>query len=348
VSLREAIVEHQASHDVVARLASLLDEALRESVLAAEVRALANAGSVSRLFHGLGQLLSQLTDFRWLALAPRDQRFGGALLIHAHPETAQVAVTEAQRALHVDADRPVPAITITADPSCARSAVGTGAAALVDPVGFGGNLLGWLGLATAARPSEQEIRIFRTVATELGGPMRMAILVNEARRLAAVDPLTGLLNRRAFCSAMERELARCERHRHPVSVLLLDVDRFKSINDNHGHGAGDAVLAAVGKILLAAARRSDLVARWGGEEFVVALPETNDFGGRIAAERLRACIEATRIALPDGGSDVSVTASIGVATLRAGESLDALVARADRAMYAAKVAGRNRVESLAA
>jgi diguanylate cyclase (GGDEF)-like protein len=115
------------------------------------------------------------------------------------------------------------------------------------------------------------------------------------------------------------------------------------VNDTYGHAAGDAVLANVGTILRRSARRSDFVARWGGEEFAVALPDTGAEGASSAGERLRACIEAASTALA-GGAEVGITASIGVSTLMPGESLEALVARADRAMYAAKAAGRNRVE----
>jgi diguanylate cyclase (GGDEF)-like protein len=179
---------------------------------------------------------------------------------------------------------------------------------------------------------------------ELGGPLQMTSLYEDARRLAKTDALTGLLNRRAFIEAVERERARSDRHAYPLSLLLLDVDHFKRINDEHGHAVGDTVLQGVARILESVARRSDFVARWGGEEFVLALPQTGEAGARVAAERvLRALANATHKAADC--NPLQVTASIGVASCEAPWSIDALVAAADEAMYAAKARGRNRVES---
>jgi diguanylate cyclase (GGDEF)-like protein len=150
------------------------------------------------------------------------------------------------------------------------------------------------------------------------------------------------MNRRAFAALMHSELARCIRHGYPLSFALLDIDHFKQVNDTRGHGVGDRVIASMGDLLRNQLRRSDLAARWGGEEFVVAYTSTDMAGARIAAERLREAVEAHVIA-DDAGERVPVTASIGVATLNRGESFDSLVDRADRAMYASKTSGRNRV-----
>jgi diguanylate cyclase (GGDEF)-like protein len=155
--------------------------------------------------------------------------------------------------------------------------------------------------------------------------------------------LTGLLNRRAFLDAIDRERARSDRHAFPLSVLLLDVDHFKRVNDGRGHAAGDAVLRGVARVLEAVARRSDFVARWGGEEFVVALPQTGEAGARVAAERVRRAVAAETHSVPEG-EPVRVTVSIGVASLDAPWSVDRLLNAADVAMYAAKSHGRNRVE----
>src|SRR5207253_7078068 len=102
---------------------------------------------------------------------------------------------------------------------------------------------------------------------------------------------TGLMNRRAFTAVLEREVARAERYAVPLSFLLLDVDHFKAVNDQHGHAVGDAVLAAVGRLLAAEARATDHAGRWGGEEFVVALPHTDEAGAACAAERMRGALE---------------------------------------------------------
>ncbi|MGA7123848.1 MAG: diguanylate cyclase, partial [Polyangiaceae bacterium] len=119
------------------------------------------------------------------------------------------------------------------------------------------------------------------------------------------------------------------------------------INDERGHAAGDVVLQGVARVLAGVARKSDFVARWGGEEFVVALPQTSDAGARIAGERVRRAVAAETHAVSDGGEPVRVTVSVGVASSDAPWSIESLVGSADAAMYAAKMRGRNRVEAAA-
>jgi diguanylate cyclase len=165
--------------------------------------------------------------------------------------------------------------------------------------------------------------------------------MDEQKRLAAIDPLTTLRNRRAFLEVARVEINRAQRYDLPLSLILIDVDHFKAINDGHGHSAGDHVLSALGALLHRQLRTPDLAARWGGEEFVLALPNTDAPGGAVLAERLRCALEALEIS--HGGATIPVTASFGLASFRPGESLEALVDRADRAMYTAKVNGRNRV-----
>jgi two-component system, cell cycle response regulator len=180
------------------------------------------------------------------------------------------------------------------------------------------------------------------VARELSGPLKLAALVEDSKRLADTDGLTGLMNRRAFLQAMRGELPRCDRHGYSLAVLLLDVDHFKSINDKRGHAAGDRVLAALGAMLKREMRLSDSVARWGGEEFVVALTSTDPDGAGLAAERVRSLVEAMDVRT-DSDEKIRVTVSVGLATRSSGESLDVVVDRADRAMYRAKAGGRNCV-----
>jgi two-component system cell cycle response regulator len=182
----------------------------------------------------------------------------------------------------------------------------------------------------------------RLIGRELGGAIQMAALIEESQRLAATDALTSLANRRAFIRGMETEIARCNRHGGEVAMLLLDVDHFKSINDERGHTVGDRVLASIGGQLRQQLRASDHVARWGGEEFVVGLTGTDPGGARVAAERLRRAIADMEVHV-EGGGPVRVTASIGLAAWRPRETLDSVIARADAAMYASKAAGRNRV-----
>jgi two-component system cell cycle response regulator len=171
----------------------------------------------------------------------------------------------------------------------------------------------------------------------------------EGRQLADLalasrrDPLTGLPNRRAFEEELAREAARASRAGAPLAVVMLDVDRFKAVNDGHGHAAGDEVLRAVAARAAAAIRAGDLLARVGGEEFAILLPAADLPRAAEAAERIRATLAARRIEA--GGTSLTVTASLGCAALAPGETPEALVARADARLYAAKEAGRNRVES---
>jgi diguanylate cyclase (GGDEF)-like protein len=176
------------------------------------------------------------------------------------------------------------------------------------------------------------------------------------RTLATTDGLTGLLNRRAFTRALEGELERARRHGHPLSLLLLDVDHFKRINDAHGHPAGDAVLQHLARTCTALLRRSDVAARVGGEEFALLLPHAAAGQAAQTAERLRGALagagpSAPVTALPSGGAQgerppVDFTVSIGVATWGGpGEPAEALLQRADAALYAAKRAGRDRVHA---
>lgn len=161
-------------------------------------------------------------------------------------------------------------------------------------------------------------------------------------RLAATDALTGIPNRRFFDQFSAIEFSRVARFGEPLSVLLIDLDHFKEVNDAHGHFAGDEVLRAVARAGFGVLRECDALARIGGEEFVCLLPGTDAAGAQVAAERLR--LEIERLAIPLASATVSVTASIGVGTVAPDDRCigDAL-RRADEALYLAKAAGRNCV-----
>ena len=158
---------------------------------------------------------------------------------------------------------------------------------------------------------------------------------------ALLDPLTGVCNRRGFDHGVASWLARAPHAAGVSCVVLVDIDHFKKVNDTFGHEAGDRVLRAVALALKSAARGADLLARFGGEEFVLFLPDTTEVAAASIAERLRAKLEA--IAVDTQGGPVQVTASFGVAQQGLGEPLTAVMARADAALYRAKQAGRNCV-----
>lgn len=170
--------------------------------------------------------------------------------------------------------------------------------------------------------------------------LRLMVDLLGARADAAHDALTGLANRRAADERVVAECARAHRSGEPLSVLMLDLDYFKRINDSHGHAAGDVVLVAVAQVLREELRGIDLAARYGGEEFLAVLPATGARGALDVAERLRTRIAGLRMDYE--GCEQRVTTSVGVATLAASEIAAALLERADAALYAAKAAGRNR------
>jgi diguanylate cyclase (GGDEF)-like protein len=196
-------------------------------------------------------------------------------------------------------------------------------------------------LTKPVSPVELEIRLQSMLRIkELADQLRAAN--DKLAELAATDPLTGLRNRRAVYEHLEREYARAKRYRHPLAVFMLDLDHFKSVNDTHGHHIGDAVLKLVADTLKRSVRETDLVGRYGGEEFIILAPETSSKDAWIVGERVRATIAAASAAA-DGLPDV--TTSIGGVTTEseAVRAFEDLVHVADAALYEAKDAGRNRV-----
>jgi diguanylate cyclase (GGDEF)-like protein/PAS domain S-box-containing protein len=194
----------------------------------------------------------------------------------------------------------------------------------------------------AIRDASGEIVRRAGISVDITSSKDQEARLREANRqlelLASTDALTGLLNRRHWFELLEREVVRSTRYPSPLSVMILDLDHFKRINDSMGHPAGDAVLIAVSKAVAAGVRGCDFVGRYGGEELVVGLPHTPLDGALIVAERLRRSIEQLHVL--DGR--IKVTASIGVASLPGAEP-SAILAAADQALYRAKAAGRNCV-----
>jgi two-component system, cell cycle response regulator len=161
--------------------------------------------------------------------------------------------------------------------------------------------------------------------------------------LASIDALTGCLNRRALHEKLERELDRARRYNLVLTILMIDLDRFKEINDSHGHLAGDAVLRQIGDILRHEARSVDIVARYGGEEFVIVLPDTAMDGGMIFAERVRVRVAENSFTSAVGPLRVTVSVGVSMFPDEGLETVDAVISRADLALYRAKAGGRNRV-----
>jgi two-component system, cell cycle response regulator len=196
------------------------------------------------------------------------------------------------------------------------------------------------------------LRLRRQVAQIKHERERMAKLHADLERLAIRDPLTGAYNRRYLEQRLAEEVERFQRYGQPFSVIAADIDWFKRINDTHGHVIGDVVLRAVATAMQRTVRRVDLLARLGGEEFLVVAPSTDQAGARVLAERLRAAVADVPIFASTGSgrhATVHTTASFGVATMHGGRlrvepNAEALIEAADAALYRAKAQGRNRVE----
>ena len=165
---------------------------------------------------------------------------------------------------------------------------------------------------------------------------------NELRQLAEIDSLTNLYNRGAFLKSLEQALSFVRRGHLRLCVLVLDVDHFKSINDNHGHDVGDEVLRSVTKTILSCLRKEDVMGRLGGEEFAIFMINTDLSDALVVAERIRAKVNASPMVVR--GHSVNCSISIGATAYASGDPLDRLIRRADQAMYFAKANGRNRVE----
>lgn len=171
---------------------------------------------------------------------------------------------------------------------------------------------------------------------------------SRLHELATTDSLTGLMNRRSMLAALEREQGLRQRLPHPVALILVDIDHFKVLNDTHGHALGDWALQAVAEALRKGLREIDFVARWGGEEFLIALPNTDMQEARLVAERLRGAVADLLLPMSTPTQPLRLTATLGVADMKGEEGADAAIARADAALYQGKHAGRNRVELAAA
>jgi len=194
-----------------------------------------------------------------------------------------------------------------------------------------------------ARFAARELEQLENLMSTLLCPLRNGLKFIAAVNASMTDALTGAGNRMGLKSAMTREIATTRRYQHPLSVLIIDIDKFKTINDRHGHSAGDKVLQELVRVIDQVNRNTDQCFRYGGEEFVVVLTNTDSKGAGIIGERLRRAIAALRICAENGPLQISV--SIGAATFCETDTEETLLNRADRAMYAAKNAGGNSMTS---
>ncbi|VVM45028.1 hypothetical protein PS858_02457 [Pseudomonas fluorescens] len=204
-----------------------------------------------------------------------------------------------------------------------------------------GEHLGELVFRRNQRFSEQELGNLESSLSALMYPMRNALLYRAATQSALRDPLTDTGNRIAMDQTLQREIEMSRRHLQPLSLLMLDIDHFKHINDNHGHSAGDDVLRGVAASIKSQLRNVDMVFRFGGEEFLILLSNTGREAAAMVGERLRFAAQAKNFSAD--GNLIELTVSLGCSTLLPGESAESLLRRADSALYVAKREGRNRL-----
>lgn len=201
--------------------------------------------------------------------------------------------------------------------------------------------IGELTLTRRQRFSNEELHALEHATVSLAYPLRNALKFRQALKNATTDPLTGAGNRSALEDTARQELENLRRYDRPFSIALIDLDRFKQINDRYGHAAGDTVLKTVTQHIQQNSRATDRFFRFGGEEFVLIMATTDNEGAVINAERLRAMIAG--LSCMHEQHDIPVTMSIGLASAKPGDDLRALLHRADQAVYRAKATGRNRV-----
>ncbi|NOT13410.1 MAG: GGDEF domain-containing protein [Methylococcaceae bacterium] len=201
--------------------------------------------------------------------------------------------------------------------------------------------LGTLKFTRNRKFDENELKLLETLLCCLIYPLKNATSYQLALRMAYIDPLTQANNRASFDDSVKREMSLAIRHDKPLSLIFLDIDHFKHINDHYGHDCGDFTLASAAKRIRDNLRGSDMLFRIGGEEFVILLSGTDVAGAELLAERIRTSIEHHTLAY--SMETINVTVSLGVSTLQKDENADSFIKRADTAMYQAKHSGRNRV-----
>jgi len=201
----------------------------------------------------------------------------------------------------------------------------------------------WLGELTLTRRkkfTDADTQLIEDLLCKLIYPLRNSLLYRQAQTAALQDQLTGLNNRGAFDSSLKREIDLAQRQHTPMSLIILDIDHFKAVNDTYGHSSGDAALKSVAQSITDTMRRSDIAFRYGGEEFTLLLSNTDIEAARLVAERIRIAI--SQLTCSDGKRSFGFTISAGAAQLTQGEDGSNLFDRADKALYQAKKTGRNQ------
>ena len=325
------------------RLSQVLDDLLFRAVVSSEVRRLVHHTSDRVQFcEQFVHIAAEVSDYSYLAL---NLHTPGEIscVVHARAPWPVQPGARTLEALELPADAMATMKLIPEHPPQLGTDNGIEVRDKVHlPVDAAGETLATLvAIGRDKRLGAHDRVTLELVARELGILVKNLFLIEETRRLANNDGLTGLPNRRRASERLEIEVSRSRRYRNPMAVALCDVDHFKLVNDRFGHNMGDEVLVQVAAALQSSLRQVDLVGRWGGEEFLVILPETDPAGARVVGERLRKSIESLA-AFKDGPD--KITCSVGLAVFEGDANTAAFVDRADQALYRAKRGGRNRIE----
>jgi two-component system cell cycle response regulator len=324
------------------RLSQVLDELLFRAVISSEIRKLIHdTESRQRFCRSFLGIASEVCDYSYLVLCLK-HREDASFAIHAR---APMHETPAQSTLDaLELPRwPSPRIYAPVTDAPLLTATDPG----LDPkdrvkfmISSADENLGHLiAIGRDKRLGGEDRGTLEQFARELGLLVKNLFLLEETQRLAHYDALTNLQNRRRTTERLEIEIARSRRYRTPLCLAICDVDHFKSVNDRFGHNMGDQVLVQVAGALQQSLREVDLVGRWGGEEFLIVLPDTTGEGAISVAERVRMSVEAMA---PFAGGPDRVTCSVGIAQFRGDDTTASFVDRADQALYRSKQNGRNR------
>jgi two-component system cell cycle response regulator len=326
------------------RLSQVLDELLFRAVVSQEVRTLIHdTDDRQRFSRTFLRIAADVADYSYLVLCLK-HREDASFAIHARAPFHETPAQATLEALDLPA-WPSPSIyaPVSEGPLLTTPDPGFEPKDRVKAViSSADESLGWLiAIGRDKRLGGEDRATLEQLARELGVLVKNLFLLEETQRLAHYDGLTGLQNRRRTTERLEIEIARARRYRTPLCLAIGDVDHFKSVNDRFGHNMGDQVLVHVAGALQQSVREVDLVGRWGGEEFLIVLPDTNGEGALVVAERVRAAVEG--LAAFPGGPE-RVTISIGVSQFRSDDTTASFVDRADQALYRSKQGGRNRSE----